>query len=50
MLLSGYKNLGMVEARPTIVTLQLADRSITHPNEKIEDLLVLVDKLYLLLT
>ncbi|XP_022151681.1 uncharacterized protein LOC111019597 [Momordica charantia] len=43
MPLSIYK-LGIGEARPTTVTLQLADRSITHPEGKIEDVLVQVDK------
>ncbi|XP_061366895.1 uncharacterized protein LOC133310024 [Gastrolobium bilobum] len=32
------------EARPTTVTLLMADRSITHPEGKIEDVLVRVDK------
>ncbi|KAJ9543783.1 hypothetical protein OSB04_023490 [Centaurea solstitialis] len=32
------------EARPTTVTLQLADRSIAYPKGKIEDVLVKVDK------
>ncbi|XP_022158733.1 uncharacterized protein LOC111025193 [Momordica charantia] len=44
MPLSIYKKLGMGEARPTTITLQLADRSITHPEGKIEDVLVQVDK------
>ncbi|XP_022144473.1 uncharacterized protein LOC111014154 [Momordica charantia] len=43
MSLSIYK-LGIGKARPTTVTLQLADRSITHPEGKIEDVLVQVDK------
>ena len=34
----------MGEARPTTVTLQLADRSLTHPCSIIEDVLVKVDK------
>ena len=29
--LSIYKKLGMSEARPTTITIQLADRSITYP-------------------
>ncbi|XP_022155208.1 uncharacterized protein LOC111022348 [Momordica charantia] len=44
MPLSIYRKLGMGEARPTTVTLQLADRSITYPEGKIEDVLVQVDK------
>lgn len=38
------QKLGIGEARPTIVSLQLADRSIAHPEGKIEDVLVKVDK------
>lgn len=34
----------MGEARPTTVTFQLADRSITYAEGKIEDVLVQVDK------
>ncbi|XP_022156296.1 uncharacterized protein LOC111023221 [Momordica charantia] len=44
MPLSVYQKLGIREARPTTVTLQLADRFITHPEGKIEDVLVQVDK------
>ena len=44
MSLSIFKKLGISEARPTIVTLQLADRSIKHLEGKIEDVLVKVDK------
>ncbi|KAH9802215.1 hypothetical protein KPL71_001288 [Citrus sinensis] len=40
-----YRNqLGVGECRPTIVTLQLADRSHAYPEGKIEDVLVKVDK------
>ncbi|XP_022159237.1 uncharacterized protein LOC111025656 [Momordica charantia] len=39
-----YNKLSIGEARPTTVTLQLVNRSITHPEEKIEDVLVQVDK------
>ena len=39
-----FKWLGLGEARPTIVTLQLADRSLKHPRGVIEDVLVKVDK------
>ncbi|KAL5583077.1 hypothetical protein UlMin_015519 [Ulmus minor] len=44
MPLSIFKKLGIGEARPTTVSLQLADRSIAHPEGKIEDVLVKVDK------
>ncbi|XP_038904239.1 uncharacterized protein LOC120090584 [Benincasa hispida] len=44
MPLSIFKKLNIDNARPTTVTLQLADRSITHPKGKIEDVLVQVDK------
>ncbi|XP_062112727.1 uncharacterized protein LOC133823889 [Humulus lupulus] len=44
MLLSVFFWLGLGEARPTIVTLQLADRSMKHLRGIIEDMLVKVDK------
>ncbi|KAH9697932.1 hypothetical protein KPL71_023814 [Citrus sinensis] len=44
MSLSVFKQLGVGECRPTTVTLQLADRSHAYPEEKIEDVLVKVDK------
>ena len=44
MPLSIFKKLGLGEAKPSTVTLQLADRSIKHPRGVIEDLLVKVDK------
>ena len=44
MPLSIFKRLGLGEARPTTVTLQLADRSLKHPRGVIEDVLVKVDK------
>ena len=44
MPLSIFKKLGIGEARPTTVTLQLADRSIKHPRGVIEDVLIKVDK------
>ncbi|XP_023514511.1 uncharacterized protein LOC111778767 [Cucurbita pepo subsp. pepo] len=44
MPLSIYKKLGIGEARPTIVTLQLTDQSFTHLEGKIEDILIQVDK------
>ncbi|XP_038904282.1 uncharacterized protein LOC120090635 [Benincasa hispida] len=39
-----FKKLNIDKARPTTVTLQLANRSITHLERKIEDVLVQVDK------
>ena len=45
MPLSIIKRLGLGEARPTTVTLQLADRSLKHLRGVIEDVLVKVDKL-----
>ena len=42
--LSIFRWLGLGEARPTTVTLQLADRSLKHPQGVIEDVLVKVDK------
>ena len=44
MPLSIFRRLGLGEAHPTIVTLQLADRSLKHPRGVIEDVLVKVDK------
>ncbi|XP_024022362.1 uncharacterized protein LOC112091881 [Morus notabilis] len=44
MPMSIFRKLGIGEARPTTVTLQLADRSYAHPEGKIEDVLVRVDK------
>ena len=44
MPLSIFKRLGLGEARPTTVTLQLADRSLKHPRGVVEDVLVKVDK------
>ena len=45
--LSIFRRLGLGEASPTTVTLQLADRSLNHPKGVIEDGLVKVDKLIL---
>ncbi|KAI3461988.1 hypothetical protein Pfo_018651 [Paulownia fortunei] len=42
--LSVYRKLGLGEAKPTTVSLQLADRSIKYPRRIIEDVLVKVDK------
>ena len=44
MLWSIFKKVKLGEAHPTTVTLQLADRSLTHPRGIIEDVLVKVDK------
>ncbi|XP_062075881.1 uncharacterized protein LOC133780010 [Humulus lupulus] len=44
MPLSVFKRLKLGEARPTTLTLQLADRSLAHPRGIIEDVLVKVDK------
>ncbi|KAI3665933.1 hypothetical protein L6452_44568 [Arctium lappa] len=43
MPLSVFNNLGIGEARPTTVTLQLADKTIAYPKGKIEDVLVQED-------
>ena len=40
-----FHKLGIGQARPTTLTLQLADRSLAYPEGKIEDVLVKVDKL-----
>ncbi|XP_061341617.1 uncharacterized protein LOC133287932 [Gastrolobium bilobum] len=48
MPLSVFKQLSTGPAKPTTVTLQMADRSIVKPEGKIEDLLVKVDKFILL--
>ena len=44
MPLSIFKQLGLGEARPTTVTLQLLERSLKHPKGVIEEVLVKVDK------
>ena len=44
MPLSIFRRLGLGEARPTTVTLQLVDRSLKHPRGVIENVLVKVDK------
>ncbi|XP_054792441.1 LOW QUALITY PROTEIN: uncharacterized protein LOC129298065, partial [Prosopis cineraria] len=44
MPLSIFNKLELGEARPTTVTLQLADRSLAYPRGVIEDVLVKVDK------
>ena len=44
MPLSIYRRLGLTEAKPTNMTLQLVDRSLTYPRGVVEDVLVKVDK------
>ncbi|XP_020417981.1 uncharacterized protein LOC109948695 [Prunus persica] len=44
------KKIGIGEIKPTTVSLQMADRSITYPDEIIEDVLVKVDTLIFLIT
>ncbi|XP_062118604.1 uncharacterized protein LOC133832251 [Humulus lupulus] len=44
MPMSIFKKLGIGEARPTIVTLQLAERYTAHSEGKTEDVLIQVDK------
>ncbi|CAA0828832.1 Unknown protein, partial [Striga hermonthica] len=44
MPLSIFKKLGLGEVKPSTVTLQLADRSITYPKGIVEDVLVKIDK------
>ena len=39
-----FNRLGLGEARPTTVTLLLADRSVSHPRGVIENVLVKVDE------
>ncbi|PIN18012.1 hypothetical protein CDL12_09323 [Handroanthus impetiginosus] len=39
-----YRTLSLGEAKPTSISLQLADRSLTYPKGVIEDILVKVDK------
>ncbi|XP_065633580.1 uncharacterized protein LOC136069224 [Quercus suber] len=44
MPLSIFRKLGLGEVKPTIISLQLADRSIKYPRGVIENVLVKVDK------
>ena len=44
MPMSVFKQLGIGDAHPTTVTLQLADPSFAHPEGKIEDVIIRVDK------
>ena len=41
-----YKKLGLGELKPTNITLSLADRSVKIPKGIVEDVLVMVEKLY----
>ena len=41
-----YEKFGLGELRPTSVTLQLADRSVTNPRGVIEDVIVKVKDFY----
>ena len=43
---SVYKQLGLGELKPTIITLSLVDRSVKIPKGIVEDVLVKVDKFY----
>ncbi|CAN6691669.1 unnamed protein product [Malus baccata var. baccata] len=42
-----FQKLGEGELKPTSVSLQLADRSVTYPLGILEDVIIKVDKLYL---
>ena len=44
MPLSIFRKLGLNEAKPTTIALQMADRSIAHPWGVIEDVFIKVDK------
>ncbi|XP_016446474.1 uncharacterized protein LOC107771581 [Nicotiana tabacum] len=44
MPLAIYKKLGLPSLRPTVMRLQLADRTLAHPESIIDDVLVQVDK------
>ena len=45
MPLSVFMTLGLPDPKPTNISLQLADRSVTYPRGIVEDVLVKVDKL-----
>ncbi|XP_038895798.1 uncharacterized protein LOC120083964 [Benincasa hispida] len=47
MPLSIFKRLNVGQLTPTTVTLQLADRSLVHPEGKLKDVLVTIDKFIL---
>ena len=42
--ISLFKRFGLGEAKPTIVTLQLEDKTFKHPRGVVEDVLVKVGK------
>ena len=44
MPLSVYRKLGLVEAKPTNIRLQLADRTVKEPKGIVEDVLVRAEK------
>ena len=44
MPLSGVKRLSFVELTPTAITLQVANRTMTQPEEVLEDVLIKVGK------
>lgn len=44
-----FKQLGIGEVRPIIITIQLADRSHAYPKGKIDDVLIKVNKFIFLL-
>ena len=44
MPLSVFQKLGLGEVKPTTISLQMANRSLTNPRGVIEDVLVKVDK------
>ncbi|XP_038904499.1 uncharacterized protein LOC120090871 [Benincasa hispida] len=47
MPLSIFKRLNVGQLTPTIVTLQLTDRSLVHPQGKLKDVLVTIDQFIL---
>lgn len=44
MLKSIFKQIGIGDARPTTINLQLADKSICHTERTVDNVLVRVDK------
>nr|KAJ0197883.1 hypothetical protein LSAT_V11C700377510 [Lactuca sativa] len=46
MPLSIFRRLGIGEARPTTISLQLADRSVVYPEGKIEHIVIKIDNLF----
>ncbi|CAH1424738.1 unnamed protein product [Lactuca virosa] len=41
-----FQRLGIGEARPTTISLQLADRSVVYPEGKIEDIVIKIDNFF----